>query len=36
VFLERALGAAYTPLAIDAAGRLYAMNFGVMTVLGSP
>jgi outer membrane protein assembly factor BamB len=34
VFLERTLGAAYTPLALDADGRIYAMNFGVLTVLG--
>jgi len=34
VFLERTLGAAYTPLALDAEGRIYAMNFGVLTVLG--
>jgi outer membrane protein assembly factor BamB len=33
-FLDRTLGAAYTPLAIDASGRIYAMNFGILTVLG--
>ncbi len=33
-FLERTLGAAYTPLAVDAQGRIYAMNFGVLSVIG--
>jgi outer membrane protein assembly factor BamB len=34
VFLSRARGAAYTPLSIDPAGRIYAMNNGQLTVLG--
>src|SRR6185503_16874219 len=33
-FLDRALEAAYTPVAIDAAGRVYAMNAGKLYVLG--
>jgi outer membrane protein assembly factor BamB len=34
VFLDRTLGAAYTPLAIDPEGRIYAMNNGELSVLG--
>jgi len=33
-FLDRALGAAYTPLAIDHRGRIYALNSGTLTVVG--
>lgn len=33
-FLLRALGAAYTPLTIDKRGRIYALNGGVLTILG--
>lgn len=33
-FLEVPRGAAYTPLALDARGRIYAMNDGVLNVLG--
>ncbi len=33
-FLDLAIGAAYTPLAIDPAGRIYAENFGTLFVLG--
>src|SRR3984893_2777025 len=34
VFLNLALAAAYTPLSIDPAGRIYAMNNGQLTALG--
>ena len=34
-FLDRALGAAYTPLALDGAGRVFALNNGTMTVIGN-
>lgn len=34
VFLERPLGSAYTPLSIDAEGRLYAQNAGHFFVAG--
>jgi outer membrane protein assembly factor BamB len=34
VFLDMALGAAYTPVALDARGRVYAMNDGALKVLG--
>lgn len=34
LFLDKSLGAAYTPLAIDHAGRIYALNNGHMFVLG--
>jgi hypothetical protein len=34
VFLNAAEGAAYTPLSLDAAGRIYALNNGELTVLG--
>ena len=33
-FLELALGAAYTPIALDSQGRIYALNGGTMRVLG--
>jgi hypothetical protein len=33
-FLNQALGAAYTPTAIDSRGRIYALNNGELTVLG--
>jgi outer membrane protein assembly factor BamB len=35
IFLDRALGAAYTPLALDDAGRIYAMNNGRVFVVGA-
>ena len=35
IFLDRAIGAAYTPLSIDSAGRIYAQNFGRVFVVGS-
>jgi hypothetical protein len=35
LFLSMALGATYTPLAIDYAGRLYVQNDGRLQVLGS-
>jgi len=34
VFRDEAEGAAYTPLSLDAAGRIYALNNGELTVLG--
>jgi len=34
--LDSALGAAYTPLAIDARGRLYTQNAGHLYVVGGP
>ena len=34
IFLNQALGAAYTPTAIDARGRIYALNNGELSVLG--
>jgi hypothetical protein len=34
LFLKLALGAAYTPLSIDYAGRIYALNGGELTVVG--
>jgi hypothetical protein len=34
VFLNQALGAAYTPSAIDAQGRIYALNNGEMSIFG--
>jgi outer membrane protein assembly factor BamB len=34
-FLDRALGAAYTPLALDGVGRVFALNNGTMTVIGN-
>ena len=33
-FLLQSLGAAYTPIVVDAKGRVYSMNGGVMTVVG--
>lgn len=33
-FLELALGAAYTPIALDHEGRMYALNGGTLRVLG--
>jgi hypothetical protein len=33
-FLNQALGAAYTPIAIDPKGRIYALNNGELTVFG--
>jgi hypothetical protein len=33
-FLNQALGAAYTPIALDPAGRIYALNNGELSVLG--
>lgn len=33
-FLQLAIGAAYTPLAIDPGGRIYTENFGTLFVLG--
>jgi hypothetical protein len=33
-FLERAVGAAYTPLAVDRSGRTYAQNYGRLFALG--
>ena len=34
--LDRAIGAAYTPLSLDSAGRIYSQNFGRLFVVGSP
>ena len=34
IFLDQALGAAYTPVALDRAGRVFALNAGRLTVLG--
>ncbi|MBV8202155.1 MAG: hypothetical protein JOZ15_16165, partial [Acidobacteria bacterium] len=34
LFLDLAIGAAYTPLAIDPDGRIYSENFGTLFVLG--
>lgn len=36
IFLGESLGAAYTPLAIDAKGRVYAQNVGRLFVVGEP
>jgi hypothetical protein len=33
-FLQRSVGAAYTPLAVDRSGRTYAQNYGHMFALG--
>ena len=33
-FLNQALGAAYTPIALDPSGRIYALNNGELSVLG--
>ena len=35
IFLDQALGASYTPLAIDHVGRIYALNAGHLFVIGS-
>ena len=34
VFLETSLGAAYTPIALDRTGRVFALNNGHLSVLG--
>ena len=34
-FLDQALGAAYTPIALDHVGRVYALNNGHLSILGS-
>lgn len=34
IFLAQSIGAAYTPLSIDHAGRIYAENFGSLFVVG--
>jgi outer membrane protein assembly factor BamB len=34
VFLDRAIGAAYTPIALDHAGHVFALNAGQLAVLG--
>jgi outer membrane protein assembly factor BamB len=34
VFLDRAIGAAYTPIALDQAGHVFALNAGRLAVLG--
>jgi hypothetical protein len=33
-FLLQSLGAAYTPIVVDAKGRVYSLNGGVMTIVG--
>lgn len=33
-FPNQALGAAYTPIALDPSGRIYALNNGELSVLG--
>ncbi|HEX2688148.1 MAG TPA: hypothetical protein VHN14_16075 [Kofleriaceae bacterium] len=33
-FLEQSLGAAYTPIALDHTGRVFALNNGHLTILG--
>ena len=33
-FLQLSLGAAYTPIALDYQGRIFALNAGIMRVLG--
>ena len=35
LFLEQSLGAAYTPLSLDRAGRIYSLNGGLLTVVGN-
>ena len=35
LFLDRSLGAAYTPVALDHAGRIYALNNGHLIVVGA-
>lgn len=34
IFLDRALGAAYTPIALDHAGRIFSLNSGHLAVIG--
>jgi hypothetical protein len=34
LFLNQSIGAAYTPLSIDAKGRVYAENFGTLFIVG--
>jgi hypothetical protein len=34
IFLNRAIGAAYTPVSLGPDGRIYALNDGVLFVLG--
>jgi hypothetical protein len=34
LFLQLAVGAAYTPISVDSAGRIYTENFGTMFVVG--
>jgi outer membrane protein assembly factor BamB len=36
IFLDRAIGAAYTPLAISADGLIYSQNNGHLFVVGNP
>jgi outer membrane protein assembly factor BamB len=36
VFLDQALGAAYTPISLDRAGRILALNSGHLSILGKP
>jgi outer membrane protein assembly factor BamB len=36
IFLNQSLGAAYTPLAIDAKGRIYTQNDGSLFAIGAP
>jgi hypothetical protein len=36
IFLDLAIGAAYTPLSIDASGRIYTQNNGHLYVVGDP
>jgi len=36
LFLQLAIGAAYTPLSIDARGRVYTQNYGVLFAVGGP
>jgi outer membrane protein assembly factor BamB len=35
IFLDEALGSSYTPLSIDHAGRIFALNAGTMFVIGA-
>jgi hypothetical protein len=36
IFLDRAVGAAYTPLSVSSDGLIYAQNNGHLFVLGNP
>src|SRR5262249_13393263 len=36
IFLNLAIGAAYTPLSIDSAGRIYSQNNGHLYIVGNP